>query len=225
MMPQGLDPAPGEFTGWAPEALAFLRELEDHNEREWFRANRARYDELLVGPVRALAATLTHLGEPKFFRPYNDQRFHARPPIKEQVSVALGYQGAGGWYLELSLDGLLLAAGLHEPDPRQVSRLREAVDDPRIAGALTRALRVAGQQGLELNPPDLKRAPRGYAADHPRADLLRRRRLTVARLEPLEPWLHSGRAGDRIRTTLDAAQPLVNWLRRHVGPPQDRPRR
>jgi len=33
---------------WPPEALAFLRELEDNNDRDWFRANRARYDAHLV---------------------------------------------------------------------------------------------------------------------------------------------------------------------------------
>ena len=39
---------------WPPEALEFLRELEDNNDRDWFRANRARYDEHLVAPAREL---------------------------------------------------------------------------------------------------------------------------------------------------------------------------
>ena len=42
------------FRGFPPEALEFLRDLEANNDRDWFKANRARYDEHIVGPVRAL---------------------------------------------------------------------------------------------------------------------------------------------------------------------------
>ncbi|MGH2847425.1 MAG: DUF2461 family protein, partial [Thermoleophilaceae bacterium] len=96
---------------WPPEALEFLRELESNNDRDWFKANRGRYDRHLAEPARQLAARLAHLGEAHLFRPYNDTRFHMRPPIKEQLGVAIGYGGAGGYYVELSLDGLLVAAG------------------------------------------------------------------------------------------------------------------
>ena len=137
--------------------------------------------------------------------------------------MAIGYEGAGGFYVEVSLDGLLVAAGLHNPTPDQVDRLRRAVDAARTSAALARAIGRAQGAGLELNEPDLVRAPRGYAADHPRVDLLRRRRLTVARRHELGPWLHRPGAGARIRSELDAAAPLVRWLREHVGPPQHAP--
>ena len=100
---------------WPPEALEFLRELEANNDRDWFRANRRRYDEQLVAPARALAEQLGDLGRPHFFRPYNNLRFRPGPPLKEQLGVAIGYGAAGGFYVELSLDGLLVAAGLHQP--------------------------------------------------------------------------------------------------------------
>jgi uncharacterized protein (TIGR02453 family) len=208
------------FRGWPPEALRFLGELEDNNDRDWFKANRARYDEQLVAPAEALAAELGDLGRPHMFRPWNNTRFRPGPPLKEHVGLAIGYAGTGGFYVELSLDGLLVAAGLHMPAPDQVERLRAAIDSPRTAAALTRALRRAGDAGLELNEPDLVRAPRGYPADHPRLDLLRRRRLTVARRHDLRPWLHRPEAGRRIREELEAAVPLVRWLREHVGSSQ-----
>jgi uncharacterized protein (DUF2461 family) len=110
------------------------------------------------------------------------------------------------------------------PAPDQVERLREAIDASRSAAALKRAIGRAEKAGLELNPPDLVRAPRGYPADHPRLELLRRRRLTVYRRHPLRAWLHRPEAGRRIRAELDAALPVVRWLRQHVGPTQ-RPRR
>src|SRR5919205_2231420 len=145
---------------WPPEALTFLRELEDNNDRDWFKANRARYDAHLVEPARELAEQLLHLGRPRFFRPYNDTRFHARPPIKEQLGVAIGYGGAGGFYFELSLDGLLVGAGLHHPASDQLDRFRAAIDDERRAKGFERAVQKANEAGLELAQPELKRAPR-----------------------------------------------------------------
>lgn len=208
------------FSGWPPEALTFLADLEAHNDREWFKANRARYDETCVLPTTALGEALSDLGTPKLFRPWNDQRFRPGPPIKEHLGLAVGYEGAGGWYVQLSIDGLFLAAGLHNPKPDQVTRLRAAIDDGRKAAALTRALAVARAAGLELNDPDLLRVPRGYDADHPRAELLRRKSLTVSATMPIAKWLHRPAAYDRIREPLDAAAPMVKWLRRHVGPAQ-----
>jgi uncharacterized protein (TIGR02453 family) len=203
---------------WPPEALAFLRELEANNDRDWFKANRGRYDASLVEPARELAAQLAHLGEPHMFRPYNDTRFHMRPPIKEHLGVAIGRWDPGGYYVELSLDGLLVAAGLHQPDSLQLGRFRAAIDDGRRAAAFERAVKAAGAAGLELAEPGLKRAPRGYPPDHPRIDRLRLKQLTVGRRHPLEPWLHEPACDELIRSELDAARPLVGWLRKHVGP-------
>lgn len=207
-----------EFRGWPRGALAFLRELEQHNEREWFHANRPRYEELLAEPARALGQDLADLGRPKLFRPFNDTRFHAGPPIKEHVGLAVGYEGAGGWYVELSLDGLFLAAGLHNPRPDQLARLRAAVADGRKAASLAKAVNAAEAAGLALNEPDMKRVPRGYPADHPRADLLMRRRLVATRRDAAGAWLSRPDAGARIRDALDGGAPLVRWLRAHVGP-------
>src|SRR4051794_16509006 len=158
---------------WPPEALEFLRELEANNDRDWFKANRERYDTYLREPARELGERLSHLGEPHLFRPYNDTRFHLRPPIKEQLGLAIGYGGAGGYYVELSLDGLLVAAGLHQPASDQLERFRSAIDDGRRAAAFERAVSSAAEEHLEVPPPQLRRAPRGYSPDHPRIDRLR----------------------------------------------------
>ncbi len=205
---------------WPPEALQFLRELEDNNEREWFKANRSRYDEHLVEPAKALAAHLEHLGQPRLFRPWNDARFGNRPPIKEQLGLAIGYTGAGGWYVELSLDGLLVGAGLHHPAADQLERFRQAIDDAHRAKGFERALKAARDGGLEIIEPELKRAPRGYPQQHPRIEHLRRKHLTVFRRHSLEPWLHEPACTQRITAELESTRPLVAWLAKHVGPSQ-----
>ena len=208
---------------WPPEALEFLSDLEANNDRSWFKANRGRYDAYLVQPARELAAQLAHLGEPHLFRPYNDTRFHMRPPIKEQLGVAIGYGGAGGYYVELSLDGLLVAAGLHQPAPDQLERFRAAIDDGRRAAGFERAVKAAERVGLAVAEPELKRAPRGYPQDHPRIDRLRLKELTVHRRHVLAQWLHEPVCHTRVRDELEGARPLVAWLARHVGPSQRTP--
>jgi uncharacterized protein (TIGR02453 family) len=203
---------------WPPEALEFLRELEDNNDSDWFRANRRRYDEQLLGPARELAGKLTDLGRPHLFRPYNNLRFRPGPPIKEHLGVALGYGPVGGYYFDLSLDGLIVAAGLWRPAPDQLERFRAAMNDDRIARGYERGLATAGRAGLTPAEPELKRAPRGYPSDHPRIDHLRRRQLTVSRRHALEPWLHEPVCDERIRSELRSARPLVKWLAETIGP-------
>jgi uncharacterized protein (TIGR02453 family) len=204
---------------WPPAALEFLRDLEDNNDRDWFKANRARYDDHLRAPGQALAEALADFGSARFFRPYNDARFHQRPPIKEQLGIAIGYGGAGGYYVELSLDGLLVGAGMHHPSNDQLERFRTAIDDGRRAAGFERALKSAESAGLQLVEPQLKRAPRGYPVDHPRIDRLRLKNLTVFARHELEPWLHEERCREVVRSELAGARPLVTWLGRHIGPP------
>ncbi|MGO9888129.1 MAG: DUF2461 domain-containing protein [Solirubrobacteraceae bacterium] len=203
---------------WPPEALEFLRDLEDNNDSQWFRANRRRYDEYLVAPARELADKLSDLGRPRFFRPYNNLRFRPGPPIKENLGVAIGYGASGGYYFDLSLDGLLVAAGLHQPASDQLERFRAAINDDRKARRFERGLATARRGGLTPSEPELKRAPRGYPMDHPRIDRLRMRQLTVSCRHPLEPWLHEPICDERVRSALITARPMVKWLAETVGP-------
>ena len=39
-----------EAPSFSPELFKFLRELRQHNEREWFNANKARYEREVKEP-------------------------------------------------------------------------------------------------------------------------------------------------------------------------------
>src|SRR4029079_13453956 len=127
-----------------------------------FRANRKRYEVDLLGPARALAESLSHLGEPHFFRPYNNLRFHPGPPLKEHLGVAVGYGAAGGYYFDLSLDGLIVAGGMYRPAADQLERFRAAIDDGRRAKGFERAVAVGEAAGLSLRQPETKRRSSGH---------------------------------------------------------------
>jgi uncharacterized protein (TIGR02453 family) len=209
---------------WPPAAIEFLQELEEHNDRDWFKANRRRYDEDLLAPAKQLAEKLSHLGAPHFFRPYRDTRFRPGPPLKEHFAFGLGYgAGTGSYYIDLSLDGLLVGAGLHHPATDQLERFRAAIDDERRATGFEQAVQSAQDAGLAMIEPALKRAPKGYAPDHPRIDRLRMKSLTVFRRHQLEPWLHTPACDHRIKAEFEGARPLVVWLAETVGP-STRPR-
>ena len=62
----------------------------------------------------------------------------------------------------------------------------------------------------------LKSAPRGYPADHPRIALLRYKGLTAWQQWPVEPWLETSAAKDRVISFLRTTLPLCSWLTTHV---------
>ena len=132
--------------------------------------------------------------------------------------MAIGDGAAGGYYVELSLDGLLVGAGLHHPATDQLERFRAAIDDEPRARTFDRALDRTLEAGMQIIDPELKRAPRGYRVDHPRIEHLRRKHLTVFCRHALEPWLHEPACAQRVREQLDATRPLVQWLGANVGP-------
>ena len=100
------------FSGFAPADLAFLTGLAAHNDREWFSANRAVYDDRLKPALAALiealnasfaARGLPLAGDPKksVFRIHRDVRFSKdKRPYKTHVSATL------------TRDGLKLSPGL-----------------------------------------------------------------------------------------------------------------
>src|SRR5207248_176639 len=183
---------------WPPAAIDFLRELEDNNDRDWFKANRARYDELLLAPTRVLAEKLEYLGPPHFFRPYNNTRFRPGPPLKEHIAASVG-AGPAVYYFQLSLDGLVLGAGLWHPETDQLDRFRASIDNARRASRFEQAVAAAESAGLSLVEPDLKRAPKGYSPDHPRIDRLRMKRLALMHRHPLRRWLHTRDCDRRVQ--------------------------
>lgn len=105
--------------------------------------------------------------EPEFgpahvFRPYRDVRFSRD---KSPYKTAVGAVADGGRYVQLSAQGLLVAAGYHQTASDQVERLRRAVADDRSGPELQRLLRRLTDGGYRTWGDRLKTRPRGYPAD------------------------------------------------------------
>jgi len=203
------------FAGFPSEALAFYAGLAADNSKAYFDAHRETYEAAVREPLELLLAELSpEFGTGKVFRPYRDVRFSRdKSPYKLAAAAVLG-GSPRTHYVEISAAGLRTGAGMWEPDRGQLERIRRAIDDERHGPELAR---IAAK--LPLHEPELKTAPRGFARDHPRIDLLRRKRFAVLRAHAPAPWLHDRRACDRVVADWRSAGPLLDWLDRHAGPP------
>jgi uncharacterized protein (TIGR02453 family) len=216
------------FAGWPPEAIAFYEGLEADNTKAYWTSHKAVYESAVRGPMEALVADLAEeFGEASIFRPYRDTRFSAnKAAYKTNVAAAVGGFGKPAYYVSLSARGLESGAGLHDPAADQLAALRTCIDDDRLGTELEELVDELAAQGVELTGETLRTAPRGYKTDHPRIELLRQKWLVVMTRWPVEPWLHTATALDRVRGVWRAARPLNEWVERHVPPPApDRGRR
>jgi uncharacterized protein (TIGR02453 family) len=199
------------FSGWPEEALDFYDSLAADNTKTYWTANKAVYEEKILRPMADLTEELaTEFGEPKIFRPYRDVRFS---PDKTHIGAVIG----GSGYVQLSAEGLGAGAGMWEMNPEQLARYREAVASDRPGGELEEIVAEIEKADIIIHGHGaLKSAPRGYPVDHPRITLLRYKGLTAWKQWPVEPWLESEQAKDRVVSFLRTAGPLCSWLTENV---------
>ncbi len=210
------------FAGFPEQALEFYEGLQADNTKAYWTDHRATYDQTVKAPLEALLATLEpEFGPAKLFRPYRDVRFSKdKTPYKTAAAAAVGDDGPGVLYLQLSADGLLLAGGAYALATDQARRLRAAIADDRPGRALVRLLATLRPAGFEIDGQRLKRLPKEFDPGAPRADLLTLKTLVAVQHHEPAPWLHQPQSLDRIAAAWRALGPLNAWLRDHVGPPR-----
>jgi uncharacterized protein (TIGR02453 family) len=205
------------FQGWPAEALEFYDGLEADNSKAYWTAHKAVYEEKVLGPMAELIEELgAEFGEGKVFRPYRDLRFSKdKSPYKTNIAAVLG-EG----YIQLSASGLAAGSGMHAMEPDQLSRYREAVASDETGEELVRVISGIERQQISVRGHEvLKAAPRGYPADHHRIGLLRWKGVIAWKEWPVEPWLGTKAAQDRVAGFLSASRPLGAWLAANVGAP------
>jgi uncharacterized protein (TIGR02453 family) len=203
------------FNGWPEEALDFYDGLAADNSKAYWTAHKAVYEENVLAPMVELAEELAaDFGEGKIFRPYRDVRFSKdKSPYKTHIAATVG-RG----YIQLSARGLAAGAGMYDMAPDQLDRYRRAIASDRTGGELERVIAAIEASGIGVAAHSaLKTAPRGYPADHPRIGLLRGKSLVAWNEWPVEPWLETAAAKDRIAGFLRTTGPLCSWLDTNVG--------
>jgi uncharacterized protein (TIGR02453 family) len=204
------------FSGWPEEALDFYDGLAADNSKSYWTKHKATYEQQILRPMTELTEELAaEFGEPKIFRPYRDVRFSAdKSPYKNHIGAVIGGTG----YVQLSAEGLGAGAGLWQMDPEHLARYREAVASDGPGAELEQVIARIEKADITVHGHGaLKSAPRGYSPDHPRVALLRYKGLTAWKQWPVEPWLETAAARDRITSFFRTVQPLCSWLTTHVS--------
>jgi len=212
------------FQGFPERALVFYEGLRADNSKPYWNDNKPIYDSCVKAPMEALIAQLEpEFGQAKFFRPYRDVRFAKdKTPYKDHAAAVVIDDRSGALYVQLSADGLYVGGGYWHTSSDQAQRLRAAVADD-LTGAQLQAV-LDRLTDWEVHGERLKRLPKPYPPDHPRAPLLHHKSLAAGlRFEP-EPWLHEPECGERVAQAWRQVAGLKEWLNQHVGPAQ-RPRR
>jgi uncharacterized protein (TIGR02453 family) len=173
---------------FSPELFRFLRQLAKNNSRAWFEENRERYETVLRGPclrfisdVGPLLARVSRriVADPRpsggsLFRIYRDTRFSKdKSPYKTHAGMYFPVRGGKdvhtpGFYLHLEPGACFAAAGLWHPDSAALARVRDAIVARPAEWKKARA-------GLSLEGDRLRRPPRGYDANHPFIEDLKRK--------------------------------------------------
>lgn len=170
----------------APATLAFLKDLDKHNDRDWFLAHKERYQAALEN-MRGFADALiermnrhdsigTADGKKALQRIYNDQRFHDRPPYKARFGGGLARVKPalrGGYYFSIKPGASFIACGFFDPEAADLKRIRTDIQyDHGTWQRLLKAKALRSHWGM-LDGKQLKTAPRGFPKDHEAIELLR----------------------------------------------------
>lgn len=188
---------PARFPGFPEEARKFLSQLKAHNTREWFQPRKQIYEEKVKAPmvelVLALGEALREIApefdtDPKkaVYRIYRDVRFSRdKSPYKTHVAAMFGPRGlikhaSAGTYFHFSDDEVLVAGGIYAPGPQELLAVRR-----HLAANAEEFRRITSDRGFrkmfgDVEGEKLKRVPKGFATDHPEADLLVFKQFLVA---------------------------------------------
>lgn len=186
-------------TYFSEELFEFLRELKNNNNREWFAANKARYEQVARNPVLRFIEDLQPvlnkvaphvIADPRpvggsMFRINRDIRFSKdKSPYKTAVAAHFRHEGFGknisapGFYLHIEPGQVFMGGGLFHPDGKRLYQVRSAIAEhpdkwqQAISGK-------AFAQRCTFWGEKLKRPPQGFDAQHPLIEDLKRKDFVV----------------------------------------------
>lgn len=219
------------FTGFPKGVQGFFKALKQNNSKAWMDANKSEYAALLMEPskefVAAMEAPLRKIApgiraEPRvngsIMRMNRDTRFSKdKTPYKTAIHFIF-WEGTGkakdspAFYMRFDDKNLGLAVGMMGFSPEELSRYRRAVLDEKSGKELVKAIAAIIKDGITtLGEPHYKRVPRGFDADHPRADLLLHAGLVAGGDCPIPDALFADAVG-HVAGQFKKFRPLQAWL-------------
>jgi len=217
------------------KTIRFLRELKKNNDREWFKANKTRYEEDVLDvalhfiksmqdPLAEFAphftALPTRIGG-SLMRVYRDTRFSKNKlPYKTNIGIQFRHENARdvhapGYYVHIDPDEVFIGVGMWRPDSEPLRQIRE-----RIAvrsGEWQRAIDApAFKRKFSLGGESLQRPPRGFDKEHPLIDDIKRKSFIAIQTMKVEDCLRP-QFQRTVETSFKNATPYMEFLCAAVG--------
>lgn len=219
------------FQGFADKDAKFFKQLAKNQNRDWFQAHKEEFEKGWNKPMKELlddvrdgvdsAFKHSDLDPPKIFRIYRDVRFSKdKSPYKTHVGGVIPTKRRGkitevpmALYFHVGQPSSFGASGHYMMDPGALSKFRAAVASDKHGKELEKLLAMLEKKGFSADSHDTyKRVPAGYDPNHPRAEHLKRKGLTVSFPEIPKGLLASPKLLPWVVDKVKTAAPLVEWL-------------
>lgn len=171
------------------DTFKFLKDLAKNNNKEWFTANKKRYDaakadfELfvteLIQQVAKFDPAIGALDAKKcIFRIYRDTRF-SKDKTPYKINMGANFSASpskihdhAGYYIHIEPGKSFLAGGAYEPQTPWINKIRQEIDyNTKDFKKLVNAASFKKNFG-EIQGDKLKTVPKGFPKDHPELSLL-----------------------------------------------------
>lgn len=177
---------------FGPELFQFLAELKVNNSKDWFQANKGRYESHVKEPLLEFIAEFGEVlpiisghfvadargNGGSMFRIYRDVRFSKdKTPYKTHAAAHFRHEQAKnvhapGFYLHLEPGNVSAGCGIWQPDPQALAKIRDAIAANPV-GWTEATESVDGMTAMHGDP--LKRPPKGFDPEHPLIEVLKNR--------------------------------------------------
>ena len=226
-----------EFSGFKPEIFAYLRDLVQNNNKQWFAANRSRYDNEYLAPamgfVDAMYEAANQLDPPhkavakingSIRRINRDVRFlKDKSPYNARLHLVF-WTGdhpnrSPAIHLILDPENIGFGAGQWALDAEQINQYRNAISKPVSRKAFLQAVTKANTIGCEMGPPELKKIPRGFDQAAEWSNLLKHKSIVCRTYSPIKApdEMFTPQAVSCFTNLFEELAPLNAWINKHIS--------
>lgn len=172
----------------------FLKELDENNNKNWFDANRTRYEKAHLEMISFAEIVMTELmiadkienrsGKKTLYRIYRDVRFSKdKTPYKNKWGgqyKRVGENRRGGFHFDIQPGGKsFVAGGFWGPNKEDLQLLREHLaNDSEPLKKVIKETEFVSCFG-EIKGQKLKTGPKGFDKDHKEIELLKLKQYLV----------------------------------------------
>ena len=213
-------------------SLQFLEDLKSNNNRDWFLAQKKRYEAYkknyheLIGnfldQIKPQDASLEMLQVKNCtFRINRDIRFSKdKSPYKTHMGIWMNSNSnnanAPGYYLHIEKGASFIAGGLYSPEPNDLKKIRKEIaffyeDLQEILNQSDFKKYFVSFNRTEAN--QLKNAPKDFDKAHPAIEFLKLKSFTVSQKIQDQDLFSPNFVPDTVKKLM-AVKPLIAFLNR-----------